>query len=627
MYYLKSIKAENLFSWKDLYLEFDRNSAYSLKGENGSGKSSIFEIIIWALYKKTTKKNVKGNFGKDDGMAEIVLSDGKKDYSIQRESSVPTQVLMNNKNITQEYLEEFLGGNYSVFMASNYCSQKRVSSFINESSDSGKAKIFGEMLGCDIIDKMRTKVQKQKNSLETDYEVAKTKVDFCSEAVESIKVDMESESVEDYQHSISEYQEELETVTEQAKALECKYEVAVKRDKLWDKYEMQKNNITAQITRLKQFKIELEGLEDSDEDIDSLEQGLEKARNTYQITANVYSELVSDKRNIQSKISELKDMASIDGTCPSCGSTITEKHQKHIKAEIQKFKIQLDSNFNEIQQQAEIKAKQKIKVDKLNQKVKSATIAKTTIVQKQEQIKELRQFIKTGKESLNKPDKDRLDAETLLNKSRSIANKVNELKSAITSKDKTLTAYNRALTALETANIEYKDASKIYNLYNWLFKHLPLMKLRYINDNKLALEDVINQHLSKMGIPFVIKIETSKEMKSTKEIKEAFSFQIISTIRKHKADKKDLSGGEETCILLSTQFGISDIAGSNLDFEIYDEVYGSLDNKNLASVVDALNDRAKDKQMFSISHKDEISHSFNNIIKVEKINGYSKISK
>lgn len=626
MYYLKGIEANSLFSWKSLLIAFVSGTAYSLKGENGSGKSSIFEIIIWVLFKKTTKKNVKGNYGKDHGWGKVTLSDGKNDFVIQRDTETPMQILMNGKNITQEYLESFIGGNYSVFMASNFCSQKRVSSFVNEASDTGKAKIFGEMLGCDVLDKIRGKVQKKKNEYEVSYEAASSKVQTLEETIEGYAMDMEEATYDEYVVELDGVKGELKAVEEKKEKAELKYDNALKRNKSWDSYDNEMAVIRKHESTLSMLQANLDGLTEAaaDFDMDALDDEKQVAVGKASSYASKSMEATTLKRSAQSEISKLKDILAIEGDCPTCGSKVTKTHRAHVTEEIQRLKKSISEKVTDVEKytrfQSKYNKKSRAIIDRVNEGIRAIQARDSAL----EQVKDLRENISILKKNLRKPKNPRQDTEDLLIKSRELAREASELDKEVSSRVKVIEGYTKAFSRLEEAKEVKRKKEGVYTTYSWLFKHIPLMKLRFINDNKVALEDVINEYISKMGLSFMVKIETSKELKSTKEIKEAFSFQIINTLRKQKADKKDLSGGEETCILLATQFGISDVAGTNLDFEIYDEVYGSLDNKNLASVIEALLDRANGKQLFSISHKDEISHSFPNIIEVEKKDGYSR---
>lgn len=622
MLYIKRIKAENLFSWLLLNVKFSRTGAYSFNGENGVGKSSIFEIISWVFFKKTTKKNVKGNYGKDDGYGQITLSDGKTLYKIKRDTKTPAAVFLNGKMISQEDLENLLGGNYSVFMASNMCSQKRVAAFVNEASDSGKAKIFGEMLGCGIVDKIRSKVQTKKNDYQLQYETLVAKVDSAKEHLQEAELVLdECEEIDD---------DELKELEEQIQDLKAKQEEALQNNSAWDVYDENVKIIKEQEETLNKREIQLHRLENEMDRYDEgdVQEEYDTAAEKFQKYANKVIELTADNRNSQSRITELKDIMAMQGSCPTCGSKITDEHKEHVQEEIDNLKNSMSEKLKEIEKNSKRKNKVAVSRDSLRESLDAIRELKTKRSICKKLIKEVSENIKQLKANLRKPSSPRTDVRAITEQANIKAARRGKLLESIETRERAVQALKRASRRLKEASLGLSKKEKLYNTYLWLFKNLPLMKLRYINDNKMALEDIINENIASMSIPFIVKIDTQKQLKSTKEIKEAFSFQIINTARKkeRKADKKDLSGGEETCILLATQFGISDVAGTDLDFEIYDEVYGSLDGKNKASIVDALKARAEKKQVFTISHDPEIANSFTNSIYVERKDGYSRIS-
>jgi DNA repair exonuclease SbcCD ATPase subunit len=618
---IKCIEAENLFSWKDLHLYLDDQSN-SLQGLNGSGKSSIFEIILWVLFKKTTKKHIKGDYGKTDGYGTVFL----KDMKIRRETSSPNTVYMNDEPVEQEQLEEFLGGNFAIFMSSNMCSQERVSSFINESSDSGKAKIFGEMIGCGRLDKIRSKVQIKRNKYEVEYESALTKVQTLEDALEECKLELDDMSLKKFKESIVEDKEALFHTEEVIKKANLEKKQAIKVNELWNAYEnnlkiVKQNKADIEVKEKQITDIKLKMKSDQYEDLDSRVESNESEIKSFEDDLKTWS---IQRREKQSRISELKNIIAIQGSCPTCGSKVSDSHKNHIALEIRKLKqeiekIQPSEKFNSKLKSKKIELRE---LSKLEMKYSDLEY-QLSITESEIEIKEKQN--KTLRKNLNKPKCKRMHLEELVNIIENKARRASILLKGIENKERIVKALNKANSQLEEAKEVYNKYKKLFTVYNWLFKHIPLMKLRYINENKLALEEIINQYISSIGLPFIVKIDTQKELKSKKELKEAFSFKIINTNSNRVVDNKDLSGGEKICILLATQFAISDIAGTNLDFEIYDEIYGPLDDKNLDRVVTMLRERSEKVQLFSISHKDEISKSFDNIIHIYKKDGYSYV--
>lgn len=635
MYYLQSIKAENLFSWKSLDINFNNNTAYSFVGDNGAGKSSIFEIIMWVLFKKTTKKSVKGDFGKTDGYGMLTLMEDNLALIIKRDTKAPTAIEVINadgdnetkpRQITQEELEDIIGCNYSVFMASIMCSQERVSSFVNEASDSGKAKIFGDMLGCDILDKMRKKLVSEKSSKEVQYESILTEVRVLRETMEEKKLELDDQDPTQVQKQINKDRKWLEKLDKELVDLEAKRKKYMEVNDEWIRWERNQENLASieaslkpRIKRIREMIKKYKSININGSEKSQL-QSLKYKEAIEQVGVKLF--------HLRTNLKKLMDIIKKEGsTCPTCGQKIQlhnknsiENSIEHLRLEIQHKEEHKDTLVKKQNKWDKIVTDLMIKRDEKEELKRDIKFEKNVLAQSKSTLERVR-------DSVQEPKQPKKNINTINEELNMKASNRFSLSSSIENRVRSLKAYRKAENRLEVAVIKLKKKEKVYNIYVWLFKHLPLMKLRYLNENRVALEEIINEYMSNMGVPFIVRIDTQKELKTTKEIKDSFSFQIVNSVRDRKAHNKDLSGGEKTCILLATQFGINDISNVRLGFEIYDEVYGSLDKKNVAVVIEAIQSRAKQKQVFTISHDPEISNSFDQIYRITNKKGYSSWQK
>jgi len=632
MYHISRVLAKNIFSWKELDISFDDATAYSFKGSNGSGKSSIFEIITWVLFKKSTKKNVKGDFGKSDGLASITLSDGKGEMVVSRNTDNPTFVTVTHdvadEQISQEQLENLIGASYPIFMSAVMCSQKKVSAFIHEDSDSGKARIFGEMLGCSILDKMRKAAQLKKNTSETEYELIKGKVVVAKEALESAKIEFDEMSPKQFKAHIETLEQRVLDLTAQKKKLNQEFGAAVAVNNEWMKYRhamsCAKNKRGEAEYRLDQIK----ALKSKNTvDVAGTREKLKKLESEYSEYFNKSTSQKAVINQLTNSLSQLSARAKLNGDCPTCGSKMTKAHIEHIQKQVvedNKRIKELITSHNKMYNEEVVKRNNEI--IKLTGLLNSVKDYEKIILQHEAGISILNKDAELL-EALPKPKKEPTDASELQSKLNKVSADLASVSMDIEHKKRAVESYNSAKERLAEYDEELAKKEKVFFVCKWMFDNLPLMKLHYINNNKVDLEDLINTNLANIDIPFNVKIETEKQLKSTDEYKEAFSFQIFSTIKGSKADKKDLSGGEETCLLLATQFAINDISGINLNIEIYDEVYAELDTRNKETIINMIKDRAKNKQIFTVSHEAEIADSFPNPIHIKKKGGYSVIAK
>jgi DNA repair exonuclease SbcCD ATPase subunit len=631
-YYISKITAENLFSWKALDISFDNKTAYSFKGSNGVGKSSTFEIITWVLFKKTVKKNVKGNFGRDDGFGELTLTDGRSIIKVKRETTNSTFIhlkINNNKTeqVTQEQLDKLIGGSYPIFMSAVMCNQKRVSAFVSEDSDNGKAKIFGEMLGCSILDDMRKEVLRSRNELEGEYENLKGQVTVAKEAAEIAKMEFTDIGLDKYAKNLKDMEKELPIKLSELEVVSAKYNEGIKLNNEWNSYKSAQKRVADNTDELDVIKSKITVISKDFKkvnDTEKLRAELIAEDDIRNKIGNKSSAINSELSMLRANLRKLKERLSIGGNCPTCGSEITEKHKKYVISEIESLNGEISDRLKTYQALEKDYSKQNIIIDDLREAIKAAGLVQDRLNRLNATVKVLEQNIE--KDSEIKEPKKKMDMTENQRLFGELNSYITGLQHRISNSRNTIQSYNNAMERLEKYSTDMEKKEKAFSLYKWMFDNIPNMKLKFIHENKVALEDLINENLANMDIPFNVKIETERQLKSTSEFKEAFSFDIISTIAGHKADKKDLSGGEEICVLLATQFAINDVAGMNFNFEIYDEIYSELDDRNTEVVINMLKERAKNKQIFTVSHEPEVSNSFDKIIHIKKKGKYSYVA-
>lgn len=633
MWHISQIKAKNIFSWENLVLEFSDKTVYSIIGHNGSGKSSVFEIIKWVLFKKTAKKTVKRYGTKGDGEAWITLkNESGVELTINRRASNPATIILNEEENTQEHLEDILGCSYLGFMSSIMCDQKRTSSFIGEKTAAGKSKIFGDMIGASILDKMREKSQKLKNEKEKDYLTLKSKVDTLSTELEEVVLNFDEMSPKEFLSHVRERITKVKLYDVQSQEISFKYQEALSINQDWKQYEESlelKKKLTKELKVIKaNFQVASKAY--SKEKVKELRGRLPRLEKAYSSLEEANNEILVKAKVEKSKCEELEETLhsfyeDSSGLCPTCGQEWKEPQiqSKKIKKKIQSHKNSIKKLVTEMNPYGdkmkglnETIIEVQDKIESMEEAKKDAESIKNTFLSKKDTLSYI---------DRPKPIKAKVDDVELREKMNNINSTIFNMNKEISEKKAILKSYKNLAGKLKAAKEGLKKVEKHYTLYKWMFDNLPIMKLRFIDQNKVAVENFINEELSKMGLPFVVKINTQREMSKGKRIKDEFSFKILNVHASQEAHREDLSGGEEVCVLLATQFAINQVSRTNIGFEIYDEIYGPLDKKNKAVIIDSLLDRGQKKQILSVSHDDEISNSFDSVISVFKNNGISRV--
>lgn len=617
---IKRIISENLFSWENLDIEFDDlNSIISFSGRNGTGKSSLFEIIKWVLFKKSTKKNVKGDYGKTNGWGKIEFDNG---FWISRETNEPKTILApDDQIIDQDRLNDILGCSYDSFMAALMCDQERVSSFINEKTDTGKARIFGEMLGCGILDDIRKKVSKIKNEDQIAYESQNSRVDTLKEQLELNQIKFGDKSPEEYKNSISKLKTKLNQLELEYKKSQENYNNQLEIYNKWIKYESQIKLIEdvsarkeRERHRLEELKSKIKLLRKDCPDLKNCKEWKSKKDNEWKNANDVVNKHTSDLHICKHNYDKVKSLIKQGGECPTCGTEITGGTRSRLEQNLSSFK----NEFNSLKK---IVKEFNDKKHLLEKEIAEVSENKRQLDSLVDQYNNVKDYLESGineqEQMLEKPLGDKPDIKRLNEELNKRSETTFKYRAEIRARIATYNSFIKVRRALTGAEKEIKGLEKRSYISRWLFTNLPLIKLMYIAENKERLQNLINENLVSIALPFQVEIDTQKELKSSKEIKDSFSFRIMS-LDGRKAENSDLSGGEKTLLLLAVQFAINDLISPNLEIEIYDEIYGSLDDKNIDTIIPMIRNRGERKQIFTISHKKEISSAFDDEVEIRK---------
>ena len=626
MWYIKNIKAENLFSWKTLNLVLNDKVVYSITGSNGSGKSSIFEIIKWVLFKKSSKKTIC-RYKAKNGTGEITLSNGKRDVRIGRETSSPATVYINGTEDTQEQVESILGCSYLGFMSSVMCDQKRVSSFVQEKSPAGKSKIFGEMIGASVLDQVREKVQKLKNEHEQEYTTAEAVLREIEADIETMELEFDGKSPKEYLAYAKSLKKKVDDMENTIHKLQEEFNIAVQRSKDWQSYRERKiaiDSIKSNINALSLDFKTLKGKIDSRKIKEIFIVSKEDLDNMVEKLNLEISSLEKSGAVVKSKIKGIEDALENGGACPTCGTELSDQatldsltgklvfrktQLKKIQNAISKRKLGKELQFRTMAKIAAHEIDQKEIAEKMANKKQSILDAKNTL--KYLDLKEP-----------DFPDEDSNIVRDKLNRMVAIQGQYRDKANAVKNN---ILNYSKAKEKKKLKQEQFNKVYNKYNLFKWLFDNIPVMKLRFIDQSSSTVESIINENLSKIGIPFMVSIETQKELSKGKRIKDEFQFKIVNIDSDKVAHKEDISGGEEVCILLATQFAINTVSNSNIGFEVFDEIYGMIDTKNKQVIIDSIKQRGQQRQILSVSHDPEISNSYDSEIVIFKREGISRI--
>lgn len=197
---IKKIEWRNFNSYGNIVQSLDFTDAgclFNLHGENGAGKSSISEVMTFALYGKVEKKNKADlvNRANKNMWTCIELECRGKTVRIERGASPNVLVVaVDSKEIdiagisnVQEYLEEELFEiPYAVFKNILVLSINDFKSFLSM-TPADKRNIIDKLFGFSVINQMRELVKGERKELREVLQSAAAELKVLTESVEGLE--------------------------------------------------------------------------------------------------------------------------------------------------------------------------------------------------------------------------------------------------------------------------------------------------------------------------------------------------------------------------------------------------------------------------------------------------------
>ena len=216
---IKRIEASNFYSMKDVKWDIDKMGTglvliegknNDTKASNGAGKSVLIEALVWGLFGRTIRKSTEealvNNRSKKNCTVKVfvnnlVVERGKRPTTLKLWKD-GIEITQDNANNTQLMIDELLGTNYKVFLASTVFGQANNMEFLTASPDD-KRTIIKNFLNLDSMFAKRDSVK----LLKSEYNQGKK---ACDAVIKELEVTQET-----YQQEIQMISDSLERVDEE----------------------------------------------------------------------------------------------------------------------------------------------------------------------------------------------------------------------------------------------------------------------------------------------------------------------------------------------------------------------------------------------------------------------------
>ena len=155
-------------------------------------------------------------------------------------------------------------------------------------------------------------------------------------------------------------------------------------------------------------------------------------------------------------------------------------------------------------------------------------------------------------------------------------------------------------------------------LYKLLTNKDSYIRKRIIDQNLAFLNQRLTYYLSKLGLPHIVEFQND--------------LSVLITQLGQDLDFDNLSRGERNRLILAMSFAFRDVWENlyqNINLLFIDELVDSgMDSSGVENAISVLKKmtRERDKNVFLISHKDELVNRVNQVLKVIKENGFTSYS-
>lgn len=231
---LKKIQLNNFLSHSKTAIDFKPEQKLILDGKSGSGKSSIVEGLIWALFGKGRADNrsmIKRGSNKASVIIVLKDEDEDKEYyvirSIDSKNSHTLEVTENGTPIkvkgvreTQEYLErKILHSSYVLFINSVVYPQENIENFVRQTAAKRKDIIL-EIINAADYDEYLKKAKEEIQKIKTSQEVVLAKIESKKNDIANNKAT--ADKLPEYEQEETRLKTEIDTLKKQYEELSLK---------------------------------------------------------------------------------------------------------------------------------------------------------------------------------------------------------------------------------------------------------------------------------------------------------------------------------------------------------------------------------------------------------------------
>lgn len=614
----RKLTLHNFLSFGHSTIEFEDDGFIRVTGinenpddlavSNGSGKSSLWEAIVWALTGDTIRgtKQVANIYGEDGTYVELEFDVDSNHYNILRskdhkEYKTNIRILIDGKDCSgkgirdsEKLLAQYLPDITASLLGSVIILGQGLPQKFTNNSPSGRKEVLEKLSKSDfMIEDLKSRVTSRRlelhktiREIEDNILASTTTKNYLQEQIQVSQKALESLDGSDLQRQLNNAQSELSVYQSEKESAQSSA----------DSTQQSINDINQQLQQLAELKHQHET---------EVEAEYKERLTEAEFTAS----RLNAERN--SKAREITRIENIKDICPTCGQKLPDVHKpdtSELKAEL----VQLDAEYTA----AEIN-RTSIKKEK---DTKLSLISSDFVTKKLELTSSLAEAVK-----LSEGYRGAVRAADL--KINLATSKISELQRLLAQLETTIQNYQQTIEN-NSNKIRELDEQLMYNNSE---KDLQQTHLDVVNKFETALKRDFRGFLLSTIIDYIqqrAKIY-SEVIFETDKVGFCLDGNNIDITYLDKA-YENLSGGEKQKIDLIIQFSIRDMLCNHLGFTsnvlVLDEVFDGLDMIGCQRVLDVISSLTDIKNIFIVTHRKDLSiPTDKEIVVVKSSSGISEI--
>jgi DNA repair exonuclease SbcCD ATPase subunit len=560
MIVFKKARAKNFLSIGNNFLEYDLNcdNLTIYRGKNSHGKSILSDLLTFTLFKKAYRSinlpQLVNNINKKECVAEVEFKINKTEWMVRRAINPATFEIYKNGKLLDQH--------------SSVIEQQK---WFEQNVLKMNYKTFTQII-----------VLGTSNFIPFMQLSPADRRDIIEELLD-IKVFSSMHTL--VKDNIKNFKDEIKLLKVKEVGLEEKVEL--QRDFIEQIKQKESANIQDKKDKIKKYQ-DLIVLLSNEVDIytNSVKVVKEEIQD-YSKASSQLKKLGSLKGKITQKLSSFKDNHSFfedNNVCPTCSQDISLEFKEQKLKESEEKIIEIQNGYNDLIKTIKLEEKKEKKFIELSNK-----------------ISDLNQKISEAHYKMNQ-------CSTLISEIQSEINSLNKIDDLQNEKIKLENFYDE-LHSVKNTIIEAKEKSQYYDFVNIILKDGGV-KTVIINKYLPVINKKINEYLKMMDL--YVNFTLDGEFNET-----------ILTPTFENFSYGNFSEGQKQRINLALTFGLMSVAATknsvNTNLLILDEILdGSMDSEGISLFLAIIRKEMKNKNIFMISHRDNIDDKFDKIVKFEK---------